>query len=110
MRWLDGIPASMDRSLSELWEMVKDREAWRAAVHAIAEPDPNEQMNNSNKLKAEGDGIFKREKERPRDTAGWVGSTLPPGTDGAWGTRFLTPVRSQKGDEGRVPSTPVTSL
>ena len=37
MRRLDGIPDSMDMSLSKLWEMVKDREAWRVTVHGLTE-------------------------------------------------------------------------
>ena len=48
MRWLDGITDAMNMNLGKLWETVKDREAWHAAVHEVAKLDMTGRLNNSN--------------------------------------------------------------
>ena len=48
MKWLDSITNLVDKNLSKLWEMVKERKVWRVAVHGVADSDMTEQLNDNN--------------------------------------------------------------
>ena len=64
MRWLDGITDSMDMSLSKPLEMVKDREAWPAAIHRVEESDATRVNNKMVHIKKETEKSLKKKKKK----------------------------------------------
>ena len=71
MRWLDGITDSVDMSLSQLQGIVKDREAWRAALHGVTELDTAEQLN-----KNDSDSIWSYLSQGGEDCILFVGRSM----------------------------------